>query len=194
MSSNKMNTKDLILAGAFIALYVVALSVIVTIFGFIPVTYLMVPFFLPICMSPIFALYVTKVPRFGAILALGIAVTLVANMTGGVLGIVCSIAAVVVAELIAKSGNYQSKKKYAMAYFSFSFTNIGPFWTLVVAKDSMINACATFYGQEYADQLASLTPSWIIFVFIGMVVVGAIIGNIFAPKVMKKHFEKAGII
>ncbi len=42
--TNKLKTKDLIVAGAFAALYVVVLFAVVTVMGFVPILYLIAPF------------------------------------------------------------------------------------------------------------------------------------------------------
>ena len=194
MKKDKMKTKELILAGAFIALYVVVLSIIATVFGIVPVLYLALPFSAPIALAPIFNLYVAKVPKFGAIIALGVAVILVANMAAGITAIAWGLGVTFIAELIARSGQYQSKKKYFIAYIVFALTNIGPFFSLLFAKEKFLDNLTVFYGEEYAAKFDALTPSWIVFAFMGMALVGGVIGGIFAKRVMKKHFEKAGIV
>ena len=194
MEKEKMKTKELILAGAFVALYVVALSILVTILGFVPVLYLIVPFLLPIALAPIFNLYVTKVPRFGAIIVLGVAVVLVADMASGITAIAWGLFVTLIAEFIARSGQYQSKKKYSIAYIFFALTNVGPLFALLFVKDKFLNNLTLFYGEEYAAKFDAITPDWIVFALIGMALVGGVIGGIFGRKVMKKHFEKAGIV
>lgn len=42
--TNKLKTKDLIIAGAFAALYVVVLFALSTVLGALPILYLMAPF------------------------------------------------------------------------------------------------------------------------------------------------------
>lgn len=194
MEKEKMKTKELILAGAFVALYVVVLSILVTILGFVPVLYLIVPFLLPIALAPIFNLYVTKVPRFGAIIVLGVAVVLVADMASGITAIAWGLFVTLIAEFIARSGQYQSKKKYSIAYIFFALTNVGPLFALLFVKDKFLNNLTLFYGEEYAAKFDAITPDWIVFALIGMALVGGVIGGIFGRKVMKKHFEKAGIV
>ncbi|MFI3324666.1 MAG: MptD family putative ECF transporter S component [Clostridia bacterium] len=69
---NKLKTKDLIYAGAFAAIYVIALMIIVMAFGMIPVLYIMSPFFVGMIAATIYMMYVTKVKKFGAILILAV--------------------------------------------------------------------------------------------------------------------------
>lgn len=65
--TNKLKTKDLIVAGAFAALYVVVLFAVVTVMGFVPILYLIAPFVNSVILGCIYMMYVTKVPKTGAI-------------------------------------------------------------------------------------------------------------------------------
>mgnify|MGYP001638585117 CR=1 FL=1 len=80
--TNKLKTKDLIVAGAFAALYVVVLFAVVSVMGFIPILYLVAPFVNSIILGSIYMMYVTKVPKFGAILILAAAVGLLTSPVG----------------------------------------------------------------------------------------------------------------
>ena len=190
----KLQTKDLIMAGAFIALYIVVLYVVVTLLGFIVITYLMVPLIMPIVLGPIYYLYVTKIPKQGALLIFGAVATLGLSIGSVWATWLWMIAITIVAELIARSGNYQSKKKYMLSYMVFSLSCMAPFWMLVIAKDTFVDMCEMYYSAEYAATLSALTPPWIVAVFILMCLVGGFIGARFGMNVMKKHFKKAGIV
>jgi energy-coupling factor transport system substrate-specific component len=76
----------------------------------------------------------------------------------------------------------------------FACTNMGPFWLLIVAKQRFLDACAGYSGQDYADTIDRLTPWWSVFVFLAMALAGGLIGGILGSRVLKKHFEKAGIV
>ena len=190
----KMQTKDLIRAGAFIALYVVVLYVVVTLLGFIPLTYIMVPFIMPIILGPIFCLYVTKIPKQGALLVFGVIMTFALSMGSVWHTWAWMIALTIIIELIARAGKYQSKKMYLLAYNVFSLSCMGPFLMLMVAKQEFLDLCVVYYGEQYAVTLDALTPDWIYLAFFVMCIAGGFIGGRFGMKVMSKHFEKAGII
>ena len=72
--TNKLKTKDLIVAGAFAALYVAVLFAVVTVMGFVPILYLIAPFVNSVILGCIYMMYVMKVPKTGAILILSVAV------------------------------------------------------------------------------------------------------------------------
>ena len=66
--------------------------------------------------------------------------------------------------------------------------------SLLLAKDAFLQTCATYYGEQYAQTIDQLTPSWIILVFIVLALVGGLLGGLFGKKLLKKHFEKAGMV
>lgn len=194
---NKKNSglkvKDLIVTGAFAALYVVLLLMLVSFLGFIPITYVLVPFFVPIILGPVYMMYTMKVPKFGAIIILSAIVGLVTSMGGVWYALIWSLAIGAIAEFIARMGKYRSQKMYTVSFSVFACTIVGPFLMLVFAKSAFLQSCETYYGQEYADKIDALTPTWIIFVFIGMALIGGFIGAKFGTKLLGKHFDKAGI-
>lgn len=191
---SKMKSKDLIFAGAFAALYVIVLFVVVSITGFIPVLYIMAPLILAIVLGPIYMLYAAKIPKRGAILILAALVGLITSIGGVWMAGAWSILCGLIAEGIAATGKYRSRKLYQVSYIAFSCTNMGPFWLIILAKDAFLEACLSYYGQDYVDKIDSLTPSWIIFILIGLAVIGGIIGGALGNKLLKKHFEKAGVV
>lgn len=189
-----LKSKDLIVAGAFAALYIVLMFVSVSIMGAVPVVYICAPLLLPIILGPVYMLYVTKVPKRGAILILAILVGMLTSMGGVWQAGVWAILIGIVAELIASSGKYVSKARYLISYAVFACTNMGPFWMLLFAKALFLEQCVVYYGAEYAAALDSLTPDWLIVVLIAFALVGGVIGGIFGQKLISKHFRKAGII
>ncbi len=194
MNQTKMKTKDLILAGAFLALYCVVSLGVIMVLGFTPITFLLVPLIVPIVVGPVFSLYLSKVPKSGAILILGIIVTLLSNSTGYIYGIIFGAIATVVAELIAKAGKYKSKQMFSISYMVFSLIYTTPYMMMTLARNAFMEKTAMISGQEFADVLASFVPNWIFYALIVLALIGAAIGSFFGQRVMKKHFEKAGIL
>jgi energy-coupling factor transport system substrate-specific component len=194
-TANKLKTKDLIVAGAFAALYIVVLMVAVSALGFItPITYLMAPFFVSIPLGVVYMLYVTKVPKTGAIMILAVLVGLITGMNGMWFSIVWALALGLVAELLVRAGKYRSVKLYQASFCVFAATNMAPFWGLILAKPTFLAACTEYYNAEYAAAIDALTPWWIVLVLVGIAVIGGIIGSVLGRRLLKKHFEKAGVV
>ena len=193
MKQSKMKTKDLIVAGAFLALYCVVSMVVIIALGFVPITFLLVPIITPIAVGPVFSLYLVKVPKFGAVLILGLIVTLLANSTGYIPGIVLGVIVTLMAELIAWLGKYKSKKMFIISYMLFATLYATPHMMITFSRDAFMATTVEISGQEFTDALAAIAPSWIFYALIVGALVAGLIGGIFGQKVMKKHFEKAGI-
>jgi energy-coupling factor transport system substrate-specific component len=191
--TGKLTTKDLIIAGAFSALYVALLFVVVSATGFIPIVYICAPFILSVVLGTVYMLYVTKLPKRWSIMILAALVGLVTSMGGIWICILWALLLGLAADLIANSGT-RSRKKYILSFVVFACTNMGPFWLLIIARQRFLDACIGYSGQEYADAIDRLTPWWIIFVFLAMAIVGGLTGGIVGSRILKKHFEKAGVV
>jgi len=189
----KLKAKDLIYAGAFAALYLILMVVLVTMMGMIPITYILRPLVVGIVCAPVYMLYISKVKKFGAILILGVLFGVV-TMNHTIFSLVTAIIFGIIAELICKSGNYESKQKMKMSFWIFNLNMIGPYLILVYAKPQYLAMTESFAGAEYAQAMDAITPSWIILVLAALAVIGGMIGTALSDKLMKKHFEKAGLV
>lgn len=189
----KMRVKDLIFAGAFAAIYVVVMLLIVMVCGTIPVLYLITPLFVGIVCATIYELCVLKVHKFGAALILGILFAVTAS-SGYLPGMFMAIGVAVLAEVVLMIGKYKSKKLFLISYLVFNLNMVCPFSNLYLNRDSFMAMAADYYGESYANGVAALTTSWMPFAQMGLAVAGAGIGVLIASKLIKKHFEKAGIV
>ncbi|MCR5144913.1 MAG: MptD family putative ECF transporter S component, partial [Lachnospiraceae bacterium] len=139
-------------------------------------------------------LFYTKVKKFGMITVMTIIIGLYLWITGMgywpfILGIVCGL----IADLIAKSGNYSDFKKIALSHGALNVTIFGCFLPLYLNIDAYF-ATRSSYGTEYVDALKNIFQPWIMPVLFVAAFVCGIIGAILGKALMKKHFEKAGIV
>ena len=192
-ADKKLRTKDLIYAGAFGAIYLVLMLIIVMGSGMVPILYILSPLTVGIVCGTVYELCVLKVHKFGAALILGVLFALVAA-SSNIVGLICAIVIALIAELIIKVGSYQSKKMYLLSFVVFNLNMVCPFSTLVMNREAFFERAVGYYGQDYADKVAALTPNWIIFGLIGLALLGGIIGAFIAGRLIRKHFEKAGIV
>jgi len=151
------------------------------------------PLFVGIVCATIYELCVLKVHKFGAALILGIlfAVTTSAAYLPGML---LAIATAFLAELVMMSGKYKSKKMFLLSYVVFNLNMVCPFTNLYFRRDSFMAMATEYYGEEYAKGVAELATGWLPIFQIGLAIIGAFIGLFIANKLIKKHFEKAGIV
>lgn len=189
----KMNTKDYIFAGAFAAIYIVILVASGMLFGLNPVTFLLTPLIVGIILGPVFILYISKVPKRGAVLILAILSGLILSSTT-IAPLFIAIISGILAEVILNGRSKYTKLKNIVAYSIFNIIIVGPFTMLLFARDQFMKSAEYYYGKDYVEQFSALTPNWIIFVIIALAIIGGIIGAIIGNKLNKKHFETAGII
>jgi energy-coupling factor transport system substrate-specific component len=192
--TNTLTTKDLIMAGAFSALYVALLLMVVSTTGFIPIVYIFAPFILSIVLGTVYMLYAAKISKRWSLMILAALVGLATSMGGMWPCIFWALLLGFASECIVNTGRRRSRKKYILSFMVFACTNMGPFWALLFAKQRYLDACVGYYGQDYANTFNRLTPWWIIFVFLAMAITGGLIGGVVGSRILKKHFEKAGIL
>ncbi len=192
----KLAAKDLIYAGAFGALYFIAMFITVGIFGANPITYFAAPFVVGVVCATIYIMYVSKVQKFGAILILSLLFCIVFISSAGVL-VLIALAAGLLAELIASRGSYQSKKMISMSYLAFNLVMLMPYMQLCFMTDTWVELTVEYSGQAYADgitQIFDVLGLGVIGVITAFAVAGAFVGGLLANKLFKKHFEKAGLV
>lgn len=197
-NSNKLTVPELISIGVFTALY----FVLVTIATFVSAALLpgfsnvLLPAIAALISGCVYMLMVAKVPHFGGIAVMGTVMGLFLFVSGHfavslIIGIVCSVGA----DFIGKLGGYKNKKGIFASYIVFSFGLTGPVLPLWLMKDAYI-ASLQAKGKDaaYIDGVFSHINSTTLIVCIAATLVCAIVGGLFGQKMMKKHFEKAGII
>ncbi|MCR5771850.1 MAG: MptD family putative ECF transporter S component [Butyrivibrio sp.] len=189
----KLRTKDLIYAGAFGAIYIVLMLLVVMTCGAIPILYILTPLFVGIVCATIYELCVLKVHKFGAALILGILFAVITS-AAYLPGIILAILVAFLAELVMMAGHYKSKKMFLLSYVVFNLNMVCPFTNLYFNRDSFMAVSTEYYGEEYANGVAALASVWLPLIQIALAVAGAIIGLFIASKLIKKHFEKAGIV
>ena len=189
----KLKIKDLIFAGAFGAIYIVVMLIIVMACGTVPILYIITPLFVGIVCATIYELCVIKVHKFGAALILG-ALFAVTATSSYLPGLIAAIVVALLAELVMFIGKYRSKKAFLLSYLVFNLNMVCPFTNIYFNRDSFMAMSTEYYGEDYANSVAALATDALPFIQIGLAVVGAGIGIFIASKLIKKHFAKAGIV
>lgn len=132
-----MRTRDFIYAGAFCAIYLVLMLIIVMGSSMIsPLLYFMAPLTVGLIGGTVYMLYVLKVHKFGAALILGALFALIACAQSWY-GVLFALTAALSAELILFLGKYKSRIMYLIS-FVFNLTMAAP--TLMILW-TMTNSC-----------------------------------------------------
>ena len=174
MQSNKLNAKDLINVGIYTAIYLVVFFVI-GMLNAIPVLYPLTYFIAPVVTGIPFMLFLTKVDKFGMVSIMGVILAVFWYLMGYTyIPTITYILAGVLSDLVFSFGKYKSFKFDVIGYWIFSCGMIGcaaPMWLMT----------------------AKYMPSWMGFAGIGIILISSIIGAFLGRKMLKKHFERAGI-
>lgn len=192
---NKLQAKDLINVGTFTALYFIIGCVVAIPIGFIPI-------FLPILGAlwvlitgiP-FMIFSTKVKKFGMVTIMAILSGLLMGLTGmGFWGVPMGVVFGLLGDFIMKSGNYKSLKKNILGYSVFSLWMIGTYIPMYFMADQAYADFANGFGQEYASKVMQVMPMWSLILVILGCLLFAVLGGLLGKVILRKHFEKAGIV
>ena len=193
MQSNKLNAKDLINVGIYTAIYLVVFFVI-GMLNAIPVLYPLTYFIAPVVTGIPFMLFLTKVDKFGMVSIMGVILAVFWYLMGYTyIPTITYILAGVLSDLVFSFGKYKSFKFDVIGYWIFSCGMIGcaaPMWLMTATYMEQVRVAM---GDEYVAGLAKYMPSWMGFAGIGIILVSSIIGAFLGRKMLKKHFERAGI-
>lgn len=195
-NNNKLKAKDFITVGIFTALLFVvefACGLLGFIHPYIVAAYVIL---IPLVGSIPMMLFYTKVEKFGMITTMSVLLAIIMFVMGmGYLGAPLIILAGVIADLIAKSGKYKSFKKTVISYGIFCLWICANYFPVIITADSyrqdLLNEG---YSVEYCDNLFSAINTSTIAVLLILCFVFGCIGAFIGKAVVKKHFEKAGIV
>ena len=193
MDNKKLKVKDLVSVGVFAVIYFV-LMFGVGMMGMIPILFLIYPTVLGIIAGTVLMLFMSKVQKPWALFILGMISPLVMFAMGHTYVLpVFSLIVMMVAELIRKIGNYNSFKYNMLSYAVFCTWICGSLMQMLLAKEKYIEL-SMMMGKDYVDALENL----ITYPHMALVALGAFLGGILGAYIgkalLKKHFEKAGIV
>ena len=194
MDTKKLKVKDLVSIGVFAVIYFV-LMFGVGMMGMIPILFLIYPTVLGIVAGTVVMLFMTKVQKPWALFIFGMIAPLLMFAMGHTYVLpVFSLIIMIIAELIRKIGNYNSFKYNMLSYAVFSTWICGSLMQMLLVKEKYLEMTLGMMGKDYADALESL----ITYPHMALVALGAFLGGIIGAYIgkalLKKHFEKAGIV
>lgn len=98
------------------------------------------------------------------------------------------------ADIVLKAGRYKSFKVTLLSYACFCLGMMGCPANLWLAGQYYWENIHSSMGDQYADALQSMMPSWMMYAGFVILFAGGICGALFGHKMLKKHFERAGIV
>lgn len=192
METNKLNVKDMINVGIFAAILTV-IKIVSGFVGVIPILCVILPAITAIISGPVYALFFSKVNKFGMITILTAVLGIIYCIVGyGWQTIVGSFIIGLLADLVTKAGSYNSKKFFVMGYCVFALWPITTYIMIWMSGDAYFHELSKSMGQEFAEGFQKLIPLWSVFPLIVLTLIAGCIGANIGTKMMKKHFERIG--
>ena len=192
----KLTAKDFITIGIFTAIIFVV-EMVVGMTGYIhPYVVAGYVVLLPLVCGIPMMLYYTKIEKFGMLTIMSVLMAIIMFITGmGYLGAPLIIGSGVLADLIARSGGYKSFKKTVISHGVFCLWICANYFPVVVTATSYRQGLLDGgYSQEYCDSLFRAINYKTIGVLLILCFVFGCVGAFLGKAVVKKHFEKAGIV
>lgn len=193
MSRKALSIKDLVTIGVFTVIYFVIMFTVGMI-GLIPILFLIYPTVLGIVSGSVIMLFMAKVAKPWSLFILGMLSPLFMFALGHTYILpLHALAVMAIAEYIRYLGNYKSIKANILSCGIFNTWICGSLMQMLLAKEKYIELSMVM-GKEYVDILERLiTYKNMFFVYVGAII-GGIAGAYLGKAMLKKHFEKAGIV
>ena len=180
-NTKKLTGKDLINVGIYTAMTLVIFFV-VGLLTALPVVYPFLFIIWPIVCGIPMMLYYTKIQKFGMLTITGIIGGIFFYLIGyGWIGLLGWELGGILSDVV-------------LSYACFCLGIMGSPNNLWIAGEAYSENINTSMGDQYANTLQSLMPSWMLYVGFVLLFVGGILGALLGHKMLKKHFERAGIV
>ena len=197
IKTEKLDTRDFITIGIFAAISLVIFFVIggaagMTLIGTvanIPITV----FFSSIA----YMLLVSKVRKRGTFLIMGTISALPGLMAANVIGVIASVVGWLMAEIVVSANHYKNKKVLIFAYV-LGCTLHSAGYTLPMYLSNaqyLIDRQEIFHLTDEALAVYLKMFTWpMFFIMVALTVVTSFLGAVLSTRILKKHFEKAGLL
>lgn len=195
---NKLSLKNLIHIGVYAVFYfvLVALAAVFCVFiiplfvPYYPYPYVFIPAVAALLTGAVYMLLIHKTQNFGAVSLLS-AIMAIFFLFVFPWAALVSIIIGVIADLIAKAGNYQDQKIILLCYIIFAFNLIGPVLPLFLFPEyftQMMQGRGRTLEQIHLT-LSVGTLEHSVFLVI-LIIICALLGGWFGQKLISKHFQK----
>ena len=197
IKTEKLDTRDFITIGIFAAISLVIFFVIggaagMTLIGTvanIPITV----FFTSIA----YMLLVSKVRKRGTFLIMGTISALPGLMAANVIGVIASVVGWFMAEIVVSANHYKNKKVLIFVYV-LGCTLHSAGYTLPMYLSNaqyLIDRQEIFHLTDEALAVYLKMFTWpMFFIMVALTVVTSFLGAVLSTRILKKHFEKAGLL
>lgn len=194
-TSSKINVKDLMLVGAYAALYfiLVAVGTLLSVLIFRNPNMAYAPHFSALLSGTVFMLSLHKISKFGAITLIGAVMALFFSSMGYfVHAFLMNLAIGIIADVIAKLGAYKHKVAQLIAFVVFSLGNATPIVFMWLMTEHFVQRLLD-KGKDMAYVERVMIPFNVANVvqYFVLLVIAAIVGGLLGQYMMQRHFRKA---
>ena len=190
MNRNKLTIKDLVSIGVFAVIY---FMFAVGMMGVVPILYLVYPAVYALIGGPIVMLFMTKVNKPFGLLIFGMITPCIMFLFGHTFVVpLFSLFFCLLAESIRRMGNYQSGSATMLSYAVFSLWPCNSL--LQMLKERYMEMVIKEMGENYGNAVEKLLSVQNMAIVYVCTFLFGLLGALFGRKLLKKHFEKAGIV
>ena len=183
---NRLQGKDLINIGIFTAIYFIVIFAAASI-GFIPIFIPLISVIVPLVGGIPMMLFFSKIKKFGMLTITGIIGGIFFYLIGyGWIGLLGWVLGGILSDVVLKIGGYQKFKATVLSYACFCLGIMGCPANLWFAGEAYWENIHTSMGDQYANTLQSLMPSWMLYVGFALLFVGGILGALLGHKNAEK--------
>lgn len=196
MNDKKLGVRDFITVGIFTAILMViefAFGMLGYIHPYVVAGYVVI---LPLASCIPMMLFYTKTEKFGMLTIMSVLIAILMFVMGmGWLGAPLIIISGLVADIIAKKGGYRSFKCTVISNGFFSLWICANYFPVIVTADSYRQGLLEAgYTEEYCNNLFGAINIYTIGILVVVCFACGCLGAVIGKAVVKKHFEKAGIV
>lgn len=194
--SNARESKHLVSAGVFIALYFVVFIVIGCCCMPVPPLYLCMTSLIALAAAPVYLMLLAKAPMHGPIFIAAMLPCLFLLLQGNIWVVAATGAAAgVLAEIIAGIGKFRNNRLNMFSYAVFSQNLLGGFLPIWIMRDYYFaDTLERGMSADFCNTLEAMTPAWVLLLMIAGTVIFALLGCVIGRRMFRKHFEKAGMV
>ncbi|WP_333638313.1 MptD family putative ECF transporter S component [Tissierella praeacuta] len=196
--NKRLGIKDFSLMGIFSAIMFALAMILMFITGITPAVYIFYPTIFALTCGPLFMVIIVKVQKFGAFFIPSVIIGILLGLMGAQTLLITSVVFGFIAEVIARSGRYKDYKRIAIAYivlmFGFYVGDIAPVYVFTDWYIKQATGGVAGADMTYLNSLIDVAKSWLGLVSIISCLIAAFLGTVIGKRILKKHFEKAGMI
>lgn len=191
-NESKLKMKDIATIGIFSALLFVVTMAAGALMGISMTLNMYSVAIVAVFSAPLFMLIMAKVHKRGAVILSCAIVGLLWMLLGGFFILIWMLVLGAIGEVIAGRSNYQS---YKMLTVSFALYSVA-YYLGAIAPLYYYPAYAygLGYPEETSNALVQAAHSQAGYIAIPVTLIAIVLGAIVARKLLRKHFEKAGVI